>query len=485
MRIAIIADSHFSRDQEMTCGRRHTGMAAVILRRAVFRLNRLIKPDVTILLGDLINNGNGTQATEDLQLVLEQIQLCKSPVIALPGNHDGDPENFYKVFPRPPAILELGNVRFVNNIDAERPGYNAFRNAEGLELLRQARQNWPGQIVSLQHVPILPTGKSACPYHYENDLEILQEFRNQGVALAISAHYHPGVSDVSQDGTTFVVAPALCEAPLNLLLVELENKRCSSTLHPLQMPTELQLSDTHIHTHFAYCQENMQTARLFSAAKLFGIKDFCLTEHSGHLYCSREHYAAAQTELLPMKPEERRLENYFAEMLQAGQPPQRIGLEIDCRADGSMLLDQAGWDRAGFRIGALHALPSLCRPKPQIHNVADEFLALNAAFLKHGFDSLAHPFRVFRRAGMPIPESLFQPMVKLLKENRTAAEINFHTNEPPLEFFQLCLEAGVKITLGSDAHHLYEIGDLALHLDFLQQCGFNGNLNDILLLLPE
>ena len=468
----------------MTCGCRHTGMAAVILRRAVFRLNRLIKPDVTILLGDLIDNGNGPQAEEDLKILHEQIKLLQSPVIALPGNHDGDPDHFYEVFPRPPAILELGNVRFVNNIDEERPGYNSFRDTAGLELLRQARQNWSGQIVSLQHVPILPPGTSACPYHYENNQEILREFRNQHVTLTLSAHYHPGVPAITQDNTTFAVAPALCEEPFNLLLVELDNKGCTSTLHPLQMPQELQLSDTHIHTHFAYCQENMETARLFNTAKLFGIKDFCLTEHSGHLYFSREHYSAAQTDLLPMNPENRRLEDYFEEMFEAGQPPQRIGLEIDCRADGSMLLDQAGWNRAGFRIGAIHALPSLCHPNPQIQKVADEFLALNAAFLKHGFDSLAHPFRVFRRANLPIPERLYQPMVHLLKENHTAAEINFHTNEPPIEFFQLCLKAGVKITLGSDAHNLYEIGDFALHLDFLKRCGFNGDLTDILLTSP-
>lgn len=469
----------------MTCGCRHTGMAAVILRRAVFRLNRLIKPDLTILLGDLIDNGNGPQAADDRKVLHEQIKLLQSPVIALPGNHDGAPDRFYEVFPRPPDILELGKVRFVNNIDEERPGYNAFRTQDGLDLLRQARQNWSGLIVSLQHVPILPPGTSPCPYHYENDQEILQDFRNQGVALAISAHYHPGVAAFIQDGTTFAVAPALCEEPFNLLLVELDNNGCSSILHPLQMPPELQLSDRHVHTHFAYCQENMQTEPLFKMADLFGIKNFCLTEHSGHLYCSRTNNTPAQTELRPMKPEERRLENYFAEMLQAGQPPQRIGLEIDCRADGSMLLDQTGWDRAGFRIGAVHLLPSLCRPNPQLQKVTDEFLALNAVFLKHGFDSLAHPFRIFRRANLPVPESLFQPLVKLLKENHTAAEINFHTNEPPLEFFQLCLEAGVKITLGSDAHNLYEIGDFALHLDFLKRCGFNGDLKDILLLLPE
>ncbi len=234
MRIAIIADTHFRQDCEMTCGKRHTGRGCSLLGQAVSRLNRVLKPDLTVLLGDLIDNGSGPAAEEELRLLLEQTQCSDSRILALPGNHDGDPERFYQVFPRPPAILELGDVRFVNNIDQERPGYNAYRPSKGIELLRRARQNWPGQIVSLQHVPILPPGKSACPYHYENDQEILREFQHQGVTLAISAHYHPGVPAFTEDGTTFAVAPALCEEPFQMLLIDLSENMIRSSLHSLQ-----------------------------------------------------------------------------------------------------------------------------------------------------------------------------------------------------------------------------------------------------------
>ena len=70
----------------------------------------------------------------------------------------------------------------------------------------------------------------------------------------------------------------------------------------------------------------------------------------------------------------------------------------------------------------------------------------------------------------------------MLKQTNTAAEINFHTNEPPADFFRLCIANCVKLTLGSDAHNLYEIGDFALHLDFLRQCGVDTNLRDVLAL---
>lgn len=236
MRIAIIADIHFRQDGEMTCGTRHRALGAILLGQAISRLNRVLKPDLSILLGDLIDEGNGSQAMEDLQQIQEQTKACQSPLVILPGNHDGDPERFYQVFPRPPEILELGKVRFINNIDSERPGYNAFRSSEGLELLRKARQGWDGRLVSLQHVPILPPGKSPCPYHYENIEEILREFQAQGVTLSIGAHYHPGVAPISLDGTTYLAAPALCEEPFQLLLIELSENGIDSQLHALQQP---------------------------------------------------------------------------------------------------------------------------------------------------------------------------------------------------------------------------------------------------------
>ena len=90
MRIAIIADTHFSQDCEMTCGKRHTGRGCSLLGQAVSRLNRVLKPDLTVLLGDLIDNGSGPAAEEELRLLLEQTQCSDSRILALPGNHDGD-----------------------------------------------------------------------------------------------------------------------------------------------------------------------------------------------------------------------------------------------------------------------------------------------------------------------------------------------------------------------------------------------------------
>ena len=111
----------------------------------------------------------------------------------------------------------------------------------------------------------------------------------------------------------------------------------------------------------------------------------------------------------------------------------------------------------------------------------NEFMYLCNSMIKSGIDILAHPFRIFRRSNLAVPPHLFAPLVALLKENNVAAEINFHTNEPPLEFVKLCLESGVKLTFGSDSHNLYEVGEFYPHLKLLEAAGFNGSFEDILL----
>ena len=110
-------------------------------------------------------------------------------------------------------------------------------------------------------------------------------------------------------------------------------------------------------------------------------------------------------------------------------------------------------------------------------------MGLLAKLLSHNVDAIAHPFRVFRRAKLPTPENLLLPVADLFAKYKVAAEINYHTNEPSLPFIQACLERGVKFTLGSDAHNLYEVGEFDPHLKLLEEAGYDGDLYDILLSL--
>ncbi len=489
MRIAILADIHYSSFEQKTCNVRETGVADTLLLRAVCRLNRLIRPDLTILAGDLVNRGAEAYGPHDLTVIARLVKALKSPVIVIPGNHDGPADAFYNYFPQPERIVDFGDIRFVVNLaDEERPGYNSWRAPQDIALIAQARQGFDGPIVTLQHTPCYPEGTADCPYNYTNAAEITAAEAASGVLLSLSGHHHEGFSPFrAANGVTYFAAPALCEPPFRITFVDIDIATGRMEWHNdnLQLDRHLGLVDTHIHTHLAYCNENLSLEKTKYLANLFGLKTFMLSEHSGHLLCAKERYHAAQYQETELRPEEWRGNQYYEEALSGGVPPEHIGLEADIRFDGSYLAHPLDLSRAGFVIGAIHEMRCIALKEPlSQEQLRDQFLWHCRRILENGCLSLAHPFRVFRRAGLPIPPGCFEPLVKMLKESGTAAEINFHTNEPPVEFFKMAIDAGVRLTLGSDTHNLYEIGDFALHLDLLKQCGVDANYEDVLLKLP-
>jgi hypothetical protein len=76
-----------------------------------------------------------------------------------------------------------------------------------------------------------------------------------------------------------------------------------------------------------------------------------------------------------------------------------------------------------------------------------------------------------------------ETFAEVMYQNGVAVELNFHGHlpPPPVEFYKLCIEKGIKIAFGSDAHNLYEVGEFYPHLKFLQgDYGYKEDLNKIL-----
>jgi putative hydrolase len=76
------------------------------------------------------------------------------------------------------------------------------------------------------------------------------------------------------------------------------------------------------------------------------------------------------------------------------------------------------------------------------------------------------------------------PVAELLARSGAAAEINFHNNEPDPEFIAICIERGVKIAFGSDAHALHEVGAFYPHLSVLREAAGRQDIADLLLPKP-
>ena len=483
MKIALLNDIH---DGNTANGSRRCDIARILLDRAVRRLNELERPDITLVLGDLLDDGDHPDAVDRLAALKQILDKLKSPYIAIPGNHDGDVDTFYSVFDRPKDTEEVGGVRFLTFLDEEQPQHCAKRCPQDIDRIKLARQDFKGLIVSLQHVCLFPPERAHAPYNLTNAPAVIRTMKEAGVALSVSGHHHRGVEDIREDNLLFVNAPGLCEAPFYYMTIELDAQgKAASRRHSLAMPKRLQLVDTHMHTQMAYCSENMDVEKMVGLASDFGLAGICITEHSGQLYFNREAYwkkHCLQNGMESAQAEDNRMAAYLALKETFAAENVIFGLEADCDYHGNLLI--APEDRKHFShiVGALHGLPRVLKEPEQARLIYDDFLFMTEKTLQQNVVSLAHPFRVFRRSHLPIPEELFLPVAKLLKQYDVACELNFHTNLPPVPFVKICLDMGLKFTFASDSHNLSELGDFAYHIDVLQQAGFDGDLRDILLM---
>jgi 3',5'-cyclic AMP phosphodiesterase CpdA len=230
VRIAVIADTHYgSRDY----GERRTCDADARLHEAVQRLNRL-RPHLTAVLGDMLDDGNAPDAHERRARLRETLDGLRSPTIVLPGNHDGNADAFYVEFERPPAWVDINGVRFLPFVDRDEPDCNASREAADLARFQEARRDFAGPLVALQHVCLVPPALANVPYNYLNAESIIVAMVASGTVLSISGHHHPGAENVRLGSLTFVNAPGLCEPPYAFLVVTLDRGRVVSARHTLE-----------------------------------------------------------------------------------------------------------------------------------------------------------------------------------------------------------------------------------------------------------
>ena len=233
--IAAIADIHAARSNPVQCPHRQSRQAETLLLRAVQRINRIIKPQVTLVLGDVLDNGGDEQAPATRRRLREILEQLHAPAIVIPGNHDGDATAFYREMPRPAAVIDIDGVRFLPFIDLDEPDFHARRTAADLARMTAARAGFTGPIISLQHVPLLPPGSGASPYRFTNAAQVVAAMHAADIMLAISGHYHEGEPLIQQDKRAFVVVAALCEAPFSFLEVTLDGEEISVTCHALGM----------------------------------------------------------------------------------------------------------------------------------------------------------------------------------------------------------------------------------------------------------
>lgn len=486
-KIAVIGDIHYSNIALKDCAARRSAIAHILLLRTVHRLNKYIKPDVTLLLGDLIDDPDSPYAIGELILLKDITDRLESRLIVIPGNHDPNPDIFYSVFPEPSRITDIGGVRFVTCLDKEEPGYNATRSSDDIKFMKTARSGHAGPIISLQHVPLFAPGTSPSPYSLTNSSEVWSEFENNNYTLSISGHYHSGDDQIGKGTGKSITVPALCESPFSFIEIEIDGDKITTRHHQLAMPPELELIDYHVHTPYAYCQENMNPELTIQLAKEFGLAGFAFTEHSGQLYFDGPTFWNAEFMENGLETDhghQNRMPDYL-KLTKKYCPPALLGFEMDCDYQGRPVIYPEDLKHAQVRLASVHWLEELKKDKPDIDLACREMLRRLSVMFEYGVDILAHPFRIFTRTQTPEPKQLVDPLIELLRKHNVAAEINFHNQITSEGFVKKCVDAGVKLAFGSDSHNLYEVGEHYPHLQLMNRCGYShSDLSQILYKTP-
>jgi histidinol phosphatase-like PHP family hydrolase len=450
----------------------------LLLRKALQRLKfEGVKPDALALLGDVAGKESHGNAEPVLAEMAEAVRATGLPVLAVPGNHDGDPALYARLFNCQPGIHAIGGYGFLLFADPYAADESTTRTAGGLQLPAEAAAARPDMpLIALQHNPLHPVIDEDYPYLPRNAADICASYERAGVILSLSGHYHDGQAVHEQGGVLYGTAPAACDSPYTFLHVRLRGRRAEVREHALRVSVP-GLIDSHCHTEYSYCGKDVNAADDVALSAMLGVERLCLVDHTFQLYFDKDDAWSWRWQMDRAMVERAwaggrgRMPEYRRRAESLRSETVRVGLEIDLLDDGSLLLaeeDRAGWD---VLIGAVHALRGSPKYGSSQAEVESLFMRDTERLLQHPIDVLAHPFRYFRRSGLTHPTHLHKRVAGMLASAGVAAEINYHINQPNLQFLEECLARGVKLSLATDSHDSAEVGELAPHLKTLRAVG--------------
>lgn len=475
-RLLVVADPHVAlspADLAAVPASRTPGAGLELLRRAIEDARNRGGFNALALLGDVLNNGTSPHAPATLDRVAAHLQKAvpNVPLLLVPGNHDGDPDRLLSALLASPGGHEIAGYRFYVFVDRYAPGDVCTRSAADQQAFLDWAAQGSGPIIVLQHNPMNPViEESDYPYMLTNRQQVMADYTQAGVVLSLSGHYHEGQPETLVDGVRYFTAPAVCEGSFPYAIVTLRGRDVSIQTRPLKLPADLALIDGHAHTEFAYCSRDISADASIDRARRMGLAGIRLVEHSPQIYCQANDFWVGKHIYDPALWRSRthsRINAFRAAMLPRRNGFVKIGLEVELDSSGSLTLhDEDRW--VDLLVGAVHFFPQ--DPKDLTDaQLASQFMKTCEGLIKGGAKVLAHPWRIFPWSKRPTPVNLYNALADLLATTGTAAEINFHGNYSDPAFFAKCIERGAKITFGSDAHELHEVGAFWPHLDVLKQ----------------
>jgi len=153
------------------------------------------------------------------------------------------------------------------------------------------------------------------------------------------------------------------------------------------------------------------------------------------------------------------------------------GVEVEIFGDGSISISKQRSTMCDFVLGGIHSLDGInfwrdlkpiLNPSRYVECIR---IALEAAMESQIIDALVHvtwlPEAIRSQSKKLITHEWMKSLTHTALDNNVAIELSGAWEVPNVEFVRLCLKHGVKVSVGSDAHTVKEIGNVAYPLKIL------------------
>ena len=177
----------------------------------------------------------------------------------------------------------------------------------------------------------------------------------------------------------------------------------------------------------------------------------------------------------------KRLDAHLANIARFKDDGIHSGLEVEMMHDGRLTIDDPFRDKVEILIGSVHYLPIDIEEEKK--KILKEWKKHTINLLNTGISILGHPFR-WISSQIEVDRKIIREIVKEAKKTGVAMELNGHHVVPTdIGMLQECVEQGVPVAIGTDAHAMGEIGDFSYHIEIIGAAGLK--MTDIKMFTPK
>lgn len=187
-----------------------------------------IRPDVIVVLGDFVNDGKAPGSEEDLAVVRDRLVSTGYRVLVVAGNHDEDAALVHGLFGTRPGPVDINGYRFLMIDDQYATDRTCTRSeAQLADIRRWSAESGGRHLVACQHYLLHPPVVEDFPYRITNAERVMELYREVGVLLSLSGHYHAGQPLHEYNGVHYLTARAFCEPPHPYYVLDFEDDQLS------------------------------------------------------------------------------------------------------------------------------------------------------------------------------------------------------------------------------------------------------------------